>query len=449
MQPKVSIVIPCYNKEIYIGGMFDSIIAQKWDNVELILVNDGSTDGTRGVIEEYKSKFLARGYEVVFIDQENQGVAAAVRNGLMRVSGEFWSQVDADDELDPEYVSAMAELLWKYPEEQWVVCDKDRFNWSDSSVKKNKQTTAKRYPYKILESYILRYVSQTLCGIMARTSFLTSNLPLENFLVEPRISQEPQVWISLAFTEIPPIYIQKPLYKYFTRESSITQSLRTYENALAFVSQYSELVEKTVALQKNMDAYKNTLVSIGLLILQQAYACTFSQYDDFKMTKELIEIADAAGIYDTGISEYKAKLSGFQPLSRHISNKLVRYNPKRIKIERKNQGRIIAYAAFGRVAQGIKVGLLNSSICPDVYWDIDTSKECHVNGIDGVPVVSPDFKDLKEDDTILLLLKNTVYIDKVCKRINATPARNNVWYYSQVLDYLANYYYGYQSNMII
>jgi glycosyltransferase involved in cell wall biosynthesis len=50
-------VMPCYDKVEYIGEMFESILAQKWDNIEVILVNDGSTDGTREVISEYESNF--------------------------------------------------------------------------------------------------------------------------------------------------------------------------------------------------------------------------------------------------------------------------------------------------------------------------------------------------------------------------------------------------------
>ena len=68
-------VVPCYNKVEYIGEMLDSVIAQKWDNIEVILVNDGSTDGTREAIAEYEPKLKTRGYETVIIDQENAGCA--------------------------------------------------------------------------------------------------------------------------------------------------------------------------------------------------------------------------------------------------------------------------------------------------------------------------------------------------------------------------------------
>ena len=111
MQSKVSMVMPCYNKVDYIGEMFQSIVDQVWNNIELILVNDGSTDGTREVIAKWEPKFKERGYEVVIVDQENAGVCAAPKAGLERISGGYVSVVDADDMLAREYVSVMAGWL--------------------------------------------------------------------------------------------------------------------------------------------------------------------------------------------------------------------------------------------------------------------------------------------------------------------------------------------------
>lgn len=126
-QLKVSMVMPCYNKAQSIGEMFDSIIAQEWDNIELILVNDGSTDGTREVITGYESKFLERGFKVHIIDQKNAGVCAAAKAGLERVTGNLVCMVDADDELVPKYVSIMAEWLMEHEEYDFTACEGQRY----------------------------------------------------------------------------------------------------------------------------------------------------------------------------------------------------------------------------------------------------------------------------------------------------------------------------------
>ena len=97
MQSKVSIVVPVYNKIEYIDMMLKSVYDQLWDNIELILVNDGATDGTRERLTEWEPKFRDRGYEVVITDQENQGISVAVRNGMLCMSGVFFCSVDCDD----------------------------------------------------------------------------------------------------------------------------------------------------------------------------------------------------------------------------------------------------------------------------------------------------------------------------------------------------------------
>lgn len=80
----VSMVVPCYNKVNYIGEFFQSVYDQVWDNIELILVNDGSTDGTREIIRQWEPRFVRRGYSVQIIDQENRGVFGAIKAGLER-----------------------------------------------------------------------------------------------------------------------------------------------------------------------------------------------------------------------------------------------------------------------------------------------------------------------------------------------------------------------------
>ncbi|MDR1914108.1 MAG: glycosyltransferase family 2 protein, partial [Clostridiales bacterium] len=158
MQAKVSMMVPCYNKVKWIGTMLDSVIAQKWDNIELILVNDGSTDGTREVIGDYKNRLLERGYEVVIIDQKNIGLPGAIRNGLRAVTGEFVCMPDCDDILHPEYVSAMADVLTKRPNDVWVRCDFNRPIDYESWPYLKKDANClhmEYYPYKLLESLFL------------------------------------------------------------------------------------------------------------------------------------------------------------------------------------------------------------------------------------------------------------------------------------------------------
>lgn len=109
MQPLVSIITPCYNGEKYLASCLDSVLAQTYDNVEFILVNDGSNDKTALIAEAYKEKFKLKGY--IYIYQENKGVSAAVNRGLEIFNGKYLMLADSDDILEKDCIRSKVEYL--------------------------------------------------------------------------------------------------------------------------------------------------------------------------------------------------------------------------------------------------------------------------------------------------------------------------------------------------
>ena len=97
-QPLVSICIPCHNAAPYVGAALDSVLVQTWKNLEIIVVNDGSTDGSAEVLEHYKE----RGIRV--IHQENRGQCAAANRAFAESTGDYIKFFDADDLISPEMI---------------------------------------------------------------------------------------------------------------------------------------------------------------------------------------------------------------------------------------------------------------------------------------------------------------------------------------------------------
>jgi len=91
--PRVSVIVPVYNGERYLAKCLDSLQAQTLQDLEIIVVNDGSTDGSAAIIDDYRSR--DRRFRVV--DKPNGGVSSSRNAGLALVSGEFTAFVDADD----------------------------------------------------------------------------------------------------------------------------------------------------------------------------------------------------------------------------------------------------------------------------------------------------------------------------------------------------------------
>jgi glycosyltransferase involved in cell wall biosynthesis len=111
-QPLVSVIIPAYNAEPFIGRTLESIMAQTYLNLEILVVDDGSQDSTPAIIREYM-KMDAR---IQLLQQDNGGVASARNIGIEQSKGEFIAPIDADDIAFPMNIECQVRCLLKEPE---------------------------------------------------------------------------------------------------------------------------------------------------------------------------------------------------------------------------------------------------------------------------------------------------------------------------------------------
>ena len=108
--PKVSVVIPCYNLGAYLDEAVSSVLAQTFDDFEILVVNDGSTDPeTCRILAEYSRP------KTQVIHTENMGVSAARNRGIHDAQGEYILPLDADDRIMPDYLRLAVENLDKFP----------------------------------------------------------------------------------------------------------------------------------------------------------------------------------------------------------------------------------------------------------------------------------------------------------------------------------------------
>lgn len=105
--PCISIVIPAYNAGKYIEKCLQSIIYQNYKDIEIIIVNDGSTDNTREICE----KFVNQDSRIKLINTENKGAGSARNTGIDAAKGEYISFIDSDDYICPNYYSRMYEMI--------------------------------------------------------------------------------------------------------------------------------------------------------------------------------------------------------------------------------------------------------------------------------------------------------------------------------------------------
>jgi glycosyltransferase involved in cell wall biosynthesis len=154
--PLVSCIIPAYNSERYLAEALDSVLAQTHRPLQVIVVDDGSTDGTAALAARY-------GEAITLLRQPNRGVASARNCGLRRATGEFVAYLDADDLWHPEKLTRQLARFQERPEIDLSVTHFQNF-WVPELVEE-----AKRYDGHPLAHPTWSYVFGTL---LARHAFL-------------------------------------------------------------------------------------------------------------------------------------------------------------------------------------------------------------------------------------------------------------------------------------
>ena len=104
---KVSIVIPCYNVDKYIEECLNSVLNQTYSNLEVVVIDDGSNDGTRRILEEYQNRYR----NIKLLIQKNKGMGSARNAGVRVCSGDYLLFVDADDYIQNDTIETLVNAV--------------------------------------------------------------------------------------------------------------------------------------------------------------------------------------------------------------------------------------------------------------------------------------------------------------------------------------------------
>jgi glycosyltransferase involved in cell wall biosynthesis len=158
--PLVSVVIPCYNSARFLGEAIESVLLQTYPRIEIILVDDGSTDETAQI---------ARSYPVQYIYQANRGISAARNTGIFRAQGKYVLFLDHDDRLLPRGVETGVELLEEHPECSVAVGEHRYIGADGQPIGCSNKRAAGRDPYPMLLEH--NFI-ETPCSALHRRSGL-------------------------------------------------------------------------------------------------------------------------------------------------------------------------------------------------------------------------------------------------------------------------------------
>lgn len=212
MAPTVSINLCCYNSEKYLRETLDSIVNQTYNDWELIIINDGSSDSTESIVYEY----INQGFPIIYHYQENKGLGYSRNEALKRSQGEFIAFIDHDDIWLPEKLEKQIPLFDKNPGVGLVICDTIFFNKKGDV----KQLYVKKKPPigNVFRNLLTGYFISLETAVLRRVALSS----LDEWF-DPRFNmiEEADLFTRIAYNwELG--YVDEPLAKWRMHHSSLT-----------------------------------------------------------------------------------------------------------------------------------------------------------------------------------------------------------------------------------
>lgn len=247
-EPLISIIIPVYNVEKYIYECLDSVVNQTYKNLQIILVDDGSTDKSGKICDEYAEL----DERITVIHQENNGAGAAKNAGLELIRGDYFAIIDSDDYIDLNMYSIMISNMNTYKSDIVQCLFYDLYvDKKMSSYYTNRNTSNKLFPKNIfLKDYLYDWKYAIFANKLFKTSLLTSDI---RFPVGRKIDDEFFTY-KLVCNANMVLNITDSLYYYRMRESSVMNENQNktliYDRIDCFIERYHYIASEVPKLSK-------------------------------------------------------------------------------------------------------------------------------------------------------------------------------------------------------
>ena len=261
---KISIIVPVYNAEKYIEKCINSIIKQTYKNIEIIVINDGSTDETKEKLKKIQDS------RVIIINKENTGVSDSRNIGIEVSKGDYIMFVDADDYLEETAIEKMVQTINELP------ADIVKFNYNAIIHKKTKDRQ-EEYKNEILkEDKIIKFMEELLKGKI--NAFIWTLAIKRDIIKEVRFNTKIGMMEDLLFfidilPRINMMYIiNDRLYNYYINAESVSNSSSYYYKNFVDMLNVCELIINSL---KNNNCYseerKNMIILSKTLGIESVF----------------------------------------------------------------------------------------------------------------------------------------------------------------------------------
>lgn len=305
--PLLSVIIPVYNNELTLSECIDSVIKQTYTNIEIIIINDGSTDNSIGIINSFKENYD----NIIFIDSDNKGVSHARNLGLKKSSGEYIAFVDGDDLVEPNMYKVLIEYYITREDCAFISCGFNSKMSFENKTHFNCVPVCKKIDDLFLDDSVQGFVWNKLYKreYIKELFFDTSIFAHEDLLFN--------YYLLKSFPKF--YHVDLELYHYRINENGTMFSKHFSLSKMSAMTVYEKILQDF----KNESMSKKTVEAHYVLVCLILISNILS---DKKLNKKDVLLSNLYSV----VNCYK---SSFESLKRYslkyrISCKLIKINPK-------------------------------------------------------------------------------------------------------------------------
>ena len=289
MTEKITVIVPVYNVENYLNKCLDSLINQTYKNLEIIVINDGSTDNSGEICQEYAQK----DNRITYVEQENGGLSDARNAGLERMTGSCVTFVDSDDWVEPNYVEVLHNKLIGY---QADIAIGNYYSYNEDEAMYYFHVNSESYYEKLYDNIS---IFENLYDAKQMKSFSLISAWGKLYKAElfdyirfdkGKLGEDGYINQKLYLLVQKVIYINQGLYAYRQRSGSITKTW-TEKWMHALVDAMSEritlLANMNYPLEKHLAVYRQML-EVSLANGQASGLSDTATYKEFEMKRTLL-----------------------------------------------------------------------------------------------------------------------------------------------------------------
>ena len=279
----IDILIPIYNGEKYIAKCLDSLLNQTYKNIRIVIANDGSTDNSAGIIQEYQSK----NKNIELYSKPNEKSISKTRNFLLsKIKSPLFTFFDSDDYAEPTYLSELYSLMNNYGADM-SICGKSRHSeHKEVNLEKLNKNVDKVYFLNKQECLAEMLSSNLFNGTVYAKLMKTSTLQNCNFDENIHYGEDLDFCFKIMQNCNSFVYTPKKLYHYIIRKNSIVMS-KFKVSKVTCVDCYDNIIEK---VKNNDELFVCAKSMQGLIAIEILYYTWRDKYKDKILKKRLNDI---------------------------------------------------------------------------------------------------------------------------------------------------------------